>query len=139
MRGEIQLKKLHSDAQRAIKLAPKNILVNPFMPILYFGDLCEFLVSPLRILTVGLNPSDAEFPVANPFERFPLASVSPALIPKALNEYFSIAPYKQWFNSLEPILTGFDASYYGNKTNTAIHTDLLSPIATNPTWSKLSK
>lgn len=57
----------------------------------------------------------------------------------ALNSYFECEPYKSWFGSYEAILNGIDASYYSssNKTNRAIHTDICSPIATNPTWSNL--
>src|SRR2546427_8329024 len=32
---------------------------------------------------------------------------------------------------------GLDCSYYGNVPNTALHTDLCSPLATDPTWGKL--
>ena len=31
------------------------------------------------------------------------------------------------------------ASFGGTKSNTAIHTDICSPLATDPTWSKLSR
>lgn len=32
-----------------------------------------------------------------------------------------------------------DASYYDHQTSTALHTDICSPIATNPTWTRLSE
>ncbi len=44
-----------------------------------------------------------------------------------------------WFNSYEPLLRGLGASYYKGSSNTALHTDLCSPLATDPTWSKLSR
>ena len=44
----------------------------PAAPILFFGDLDAYRASPLRVLTVGLNPSQHEFPTGNPFQRFPL-------------------------------------------------------------------
>ena len=47
--------------------------VTPAAPILFFGDLNAYRTSPVRVLTVGLNPSLHEFPVDEPFRRFPLA------------------------------------------------------------------
>ncbi len=54
------------------------------MPILYFGDLEAYVASPVRIVTVGLNPSQAEFPLGSargesgstedPWQRFPNAA-----------------------------------------------------------------
>jgi len=46
-------------------------LVRPSIPVLFFGDSERFAGSPLRIITVGLNPSREEFPRAAPFLRFP--------------------------------------------------------------------
>jgi hypothetical protein len=37
------------------------------------------------------------------------------------------------------LLNGLGCSYYNKGGNTALHTDLCSPLATNPTWSKLPK
>lgn len=51
--------------------APKTATVRPSMPILYFGDRNAYAASPFRILTVGLNPSLAEFPTDTPWRRFP--------------------------------------------------------------------
>ena len=47
--------------------------VTPAAPILFFGDLNAYRTSPVRVLTVGLNPSLHEFPVDEPFRRIPLA------------------------------------------------------------------
>ena len=49
-------------------------------------------------------------------------------------------PLRQWFSSFEPILNGLNCSFYSNTKyqNVALHTDICSPIATNPTWSKLN-
>jgi hypothetical protein len=48
-------------------------------------------------------------------------------------------PLKQWFSSFEPILNGMYSSFYSGKyKNRAIHTDICSPLATFPTWSKLN-
>ncbi len=37
------------------------------------------------------------------------------------------------------VLRGLDASYQADMTNTALHTDLCSPVATDPTWSGLTR
>jgi hypothetical protein len=39
--------------------------------------------------------------------------------------------------TFEGLLNGMDASFYDGSPNTALHTDICSPVATNPTWSKL--
>ena len=52
-------------------------IVRPAVPILFFGDLAVYQHSDLRIITVGLNPSCAEFPRATEshdgLSRFPAA------------------------------------------------------------------
>lgn len=138
------LLKKAEDCQRD---APSVRQVSPRVPILYFGDFEGFKMSACRIVTVALNPSLAEFPEASPFQRFPsLRSYSKCYhdnfrLQKAYNEYFKINPYRKWFGNFEMVLNGFDASFFDScgYKNTALHTDLLSPVATNPTWSKLNK
>jgi hypothetical protein len=132
---------------QAYQAAPPAVRVAPSIPILYFGDRTAYQASPLRIITVGLNPSLVEFPAGNPFQRFPAAQLqpaTPAAIENALNAYFETNGYHRWFNSFEAILRGFRASFYRDRhrehvpLNRALHTDLLSPVATDPTWSRLS-
>ena len=117
--------------------------VRPSIPILYFGDLEAYQRSPLRVITVGLNPSRLEFPTDAPFRRFPgggqLEPGDTASLLTVLNEYYRADPYRSWFGSYEPVLNGLGASYYGTHASTALHTDLFSPIATDPTWSRLSR
>lgn len=121
-------------------------VVNPSMPILFFGDSQRYQASDVRVITVALNPSLMEFPSPAPFERFPAAQ---DLYPKimtgqgydaymeALDSYFYIQPYRAWFSSFEPILNGLGSSFYGAPWYAALHTDLCSPLATIPTWSRL--
>jgi hypothetical protein len=45
-------------------------LVRPSVPILFFGDSRRYETSPLKVLTVGLNPSKLEFPAPDPFRRY---------------------------------------------------------------------
>ena len=116
--------------------------VSPAIPILFFGDLDAYTESPRRVLTVGLNPSLIEFPAGNPFQRFPLAKdAHPEDRQRyldALSAYFRTKPYDKWFRSFEPLLNGMRASYYDRQVSIALHTDICSPIATSPTWSRLS-
>ena len=95
-------------------------------------------------MTVGKNPSDNEFKLHKDdkysFCRFEDWKYDKSNLIDTLNSYFEKKPLKQWFSSFEPILNGLNSSYYKNEAinNTAIHTDICSPIATNPTWRKLS-
>lgn len=135
--------KVVADAWAAYERAPVSCRVDPALPILFFGDLRGYRSSPLRVLTVGLNPSLREFPVGSPFERFPgCASNGPIRGERYLNclgSYFRVNPYRNWFSSYEAVLEGVGCSYYGVRPSTALHTDIASPIATNPTWSKLKR
>jgi hypothetical protein len=123
------------------------------MPILFFGDFDAYMHSPLRIITVGLNPSHSEFPDdpqkfpgQDRFWRFREAEGLTGLASSAdfkrylssLSGYFGNAPY-DWFDTYKGLLDGMGASFYEGAASTALHTDLCSPVATNPTWSGLSK
>ena len=123
------------------RAANRSCRVTPAAPILFFGELDAYLASPLRVVTVGLNPSLHEFPVGEPFRRFPLAEGNrePSCYLDAMSAYFSTDPYRGWFNAFEPLLNGLGASYYTGATSTALHTDICSPVATDPTWSRLDK
>jgi hypothetical protein len=121
-------------ARTKVTVEDPAVVVNPAVPILYFGDLPAYRRSPLRIITVGLNPSRLEFPTDNPFERFPDAK---DYLP-ALDNYFRAAPYLGWFGTFTTLLAALDASFGESQPNRVLHTDIGSPVATNPTWSKLS-
>ena len=129
-------------AMRAFERAAEQLFcVTPAVPILFFGDLHAYRASPLRVLTVGLNPSLHEFPVDDPFRRFPLARAGLDREPRryldAMSGYFRTDPYRGWFSAFEPVLNGLGASYYEGGASTALHTEICSPVATNPTWSRL--
>ena len=117
--------------------------VVPAVPILFFGDLQAYCTSETHVLTVGKNPSLEEFPADSPFRRFPLAENITAdasdVYLDALSAYFRTdsCPYRDWFNAYEPFLNGMEASYYSGQRSTALHTDICSPVATNPTWRGL--
>ena len=116
--------------------------VSPAIPILFFGDLDGYRGSPLRVLTVGLNPSLKEFPAGEPFLRFPLATDIGAgdtsRYLDTLAAFFRTNPYN-WFRHFEPLLNAMRASYYPGEASTALHTDICSPVATDPTWSQLGE
>ncbi len=111
------------------------------IPIHWFGDRVAYNRSKIRIVTVGLNPSDKEFRNNNR-ESFNIGLRFQDYEEKGLeavyNNYFEYNPYS-WFKSFECILNGLDASYYSEKgmPNRVLHTDSCSPWATDPTWSKL--
>jgi len=114
------------------------------IPIVWFGDSEKYFASSQRIITVSLNPSDNEFRFkkTDPYStkyRFPSYTGTISSLYNSYNEYFSgNLSYGSWFKaSFESVLESFDASHYNNGTNTALHTDIGSPYATNPTWSKL--
>jgi hypothetical protein len=121
----------------------EKFVVNPSIPILYFGDLHGYRSSKLKIITVGKNPSHNEFRINKndnySFDRFTKWNESEKNLIETLNDYFKERPFQSWFSSFEPILNGLNASYYpGSWSSTALHTDICSPIATEPTWSKLN-
>lgn len=131
-------------ASRAFdRAARRTFCVKPAVPILFFGDLDAYRGSPLQVLTVGLNPSRQEFPANRPFRRFPLAEGicggERSRYLDAMSAYFRTDPYAAWFSAFESLLNGMNASYYHGGASTALHTDICSPVATNPTWNKLDK
>lgn len=129
-----------------------GVSMPPQMPILFFGDLAAYRASTVKVVTVAVNPSHAEFPDDDQLQRFPgwRPHVGKPLMPtvkdaylEALSSYFSPAKtaYWRWFCHLEPVLTGFGASFRtgpAEQPNTALHTDFLSPVATKEKWSHKS-
>lgn len=113
-------------------------LVQPSAPVLFFGDPAGYLASPLRIITVALNPSNREFPAGDPFERFPFANDGSEAYIRSLSGYFTTQPYSSWFDFFDQALRGIDGSYYPGQWNLALHTDIGSCLPTSPTWSGLS-
>lgn len=133
-------------------LKSNSFMVKSSIPILYFGDFEKYEGSEdFKVVTVGLNPSCNEFP-QNSLIRFlnskglenkmKLTDSEMELYKESLDSYFESNPYKNWFDmSFEKILNGLNCSYYSknNFRNRALHIDICTPIATDPTWGKLSK
>lgn len=121
------------------------------IPILYSGKVSEYEQSALRIITVGLNPSDAEFRCDRKVRAYDFQCRDASEIERVCSKYFECHPYTRWFNAYERVLQPLGASYYGRsypckenvpawwrcQDNRAVHTDLLTPLVTRPTWSKL--
>jgi hypothetical protein len=122
-----------------------GVVVQPSIPILFFGNSAKYFASSLKVITVGKNPSNIEFDGPDPFHRFPRARIiadglsSLGGYINALDDYFKTEPYRKWFNCYEPLLKGLGVSYYEDQVakGTVLHTDICSPLATRPTWSEL--
>ena len=124
------------------------------IPILFFGNINKYIESQTKIITVAKNPSHNEFP--DKIKRFEtdinLLKNNEKYL-NTLSQYFKQNPLTEWFNSFEKLLQYLNASYYednypsnsGNtfdwkpKENIVLHTDICSPLSTNPTWSLLLK
>jgi hypothetical protein len=118
-------------------------------PVPSFGDL-----SRSKVATLGLNPSNREFvdeagnELEGPSRRFHtltslgLGSWSEvdarhlSMILTSCREYFIGNPYDRWFKTLDYVISGTNASYYGASKN-ACHLDLI-PYATVCKWTELS-
>ncbi len=138
-------------------LADENLakyIVQNSIPVIWFGDLEKYQASPVKIVTVGLNPSWHEFLendkrlLSNPrFKRVDLSSLNENNLNQlhlTLNEYFQINPYHRYFDGYEFALCYFGAGYGGKmlsaKTNiTAIHIDVYSALATEVLYSSCPK
>ena len=142
-------------------------VVNPSIPILWFGDMKAYEESELKIMTVGLNPSCWEFKDNKnaPYDitlRFPkatqlwnyqtLTAKDVSAYSDAMNDYFKHRPYSKWFKHNERVLNELCASYNvqapyklisENKNDilkhTAIHVDIYAPLATDPVWGGMKK
>ena len=126
-----------------------ELVVSNSIPILFFGDLEAYLNSPMKIVTVALNPSDKEFSETR-FVTSEDVLTNTKSYATTLSSYFSFNPYTRWFNNFEKLLHHLKASYYPKNnrptfpsdpktpiSNVVLHTDICSPIATAKTWSKL--
>lgn len=131
-------------------LQKSDLIVSDSIPILFFGDLKAYNKSPLKIITVSLNPSDKEFSEVR-FDTSEEVFKNHNLYLKSLSEYFQLNPYN-WFHRYEKLLQNLGASYYSSDkrpsftccpndpiiNNYVLHTDIRSPIATSKTWSDLT-
>lgn len=113
-------------------------IVPKSLPVLFFGDLNKYFKSDLKVITVGKNPSGHEF--LSDVNRFPSYRKTPYSLELSLSEYFKKNPYSSWFKHYNIYLEEFGYSFYNKPGyNKVIHTDIGSPLSTDPTWRKLEK
>jgi hypothetical protein len=130
------------DELQGLRRAGVDGICQDSTPVLFFGDL-----EGARLLTIGINPSWAEFcsrdgaPLTDSERRFAHASdltggawVSAELALSRMRSYFRRNPYKPWFRPVEVLVRAFGWSLWGG---TAAHTDIISCFATRPSWSRL--
>jgi hypothetical protein len=123
------------------RAAVPEAVVDPSMPILYFGDTVAYGSAPFKVVTVGLNPSLEEFPAGDPWQRFPCAAPNgsrPTVDSylQSLDEYFRRDAWGWFDKGFGRILRGLGTTYI---SGAAIHTDIASLVATQPIWSKLKR
>lgn len=129
-------------------VCPENV-IGWGAPVPSFGD-----VTRAKVATLGLNPSNREFmditgnELDGNHRRFytlnslGLTTWSEAsvdhirLIVESCLSYFRKNPYDLWFRTLDSLLSGIRASYYGTSTR-ACHLDLV-PYATYRKWAALT-
>ena len=110
-------------------------------PILFFGDLEKYFESVKKVVTIGINPSFNEFKE----NRFRKNIKTPYSLEQSLCNYFrrdkGRNPYTEWFDNYNKYLREFRCTFYNipSYPNRVIHTDICSPLATNPTWSEIEK
>src|SRR5215211_7469174 len=76
-----QMEPLIDEAWRLYRQTSDPCVVRPSIPILYFGDLPRYAASPLKVITVALNPSHHEFPIYDRFARFrPAADIAASIL-----------------------------------------------------------
>ena len=131
----------------------ESFVVKPSIPIIWFGDMEGYRKSKRKIVTVAINPSNNEFTeIKNTppysfcrfhggeklWEKDELTADDKELLYSVLNNYFKDFPYN-WFNHFEKPLNCLDATYYpdNEQESTAIHIDVQSAIATDPTWGDI--
>lgn len=122
-----------------------DLIVENSIPIVWFGDLEKYQASPVKIVTVGLNPSWHEFlekrdaPLAvKRFREIDLSEPNEKNLEElrlTLNAYFKINPFRQFFSGNEFALNYVGGSYGGKMCATdtkitAVHIDAFSALAT---------
>ena len=92
---DIQLKSLMNDyVADYMKKEPFDFVVKNALPVIWFGNLEKYKASKQKIVTVGINPSNQEFPSGTK-PRFDVPSLLPENDKKiydTLNNYFVANP-----------------------------------------------
>lgn len=103
-------------------------ILQPSIPIVWFGNMDKYLNSNRKILTGGYSPSNKEFDG----KRFNISNYKNTdTLAETLAEYFRNQPHLEYFCKFENILRKLDASYWENTFSfSAIHINMYSAIAT---------
>jgi len=123
-----------------IKRVKPSLTARNSVPIIFSGNIAQYEKSPLKIVTVALNPSSNEF--AGVDHRYKLEKLNPKNLFKVCSSYFDVDSAQEvsrWFTNYEKILMSADASYFEGRRNRAIHSDMCSPIVTQKKWQKLGR
>lgn len=124
----------------------RKYIVPNSIPIIWFGNMERYFESQRKIVTIGLNPSKEEFSEKR-FNDISFDDINKSIkdLKTTLNQYFGPPhnnPYKKWFNNGNIALEPMKASYYDNNPelhDVALHIDIYTAIATDPTWGKLDE
>jgi hypothetical protein len=123
------------------------------MPIIRLGNLDRYQNSQLKIVTVSINPHYRAFSEEAPHYDLGFLDQITQKVNLQMNDIYALTQqYDSYFKrnetlvytdtvfkTYEFILNQFKASYLPNIDyhNQALHIDMLSPLATNPSWTKL--
>ncbi len=144
-----------SKSRKHLNKKGEPIIPKLSIPIMWHGHLDRYQHSELKVVSVSINPHHRAFQEENP--QFDLNLINQIVQNKVLSNKDIDSLIKQYdfyfernqvlmntdtvFKTYESILNAFDASYLPDWThpNQALHLDMFTPLATNPTWSKLKK
>lgn len=112
------------------------------MPIPFFGDVSAYRSAHTKVVTIGLNPSAYRTPNTTTHSRLP-ALETEARLRRYFRSTKELNRWPGWFAGYEDVLNGFGYSYLEGcepePRQVALHLDMCSPLATDPTWSSLPK
>jgi hypothetical protein len=131
-----------------------DFIVRDSIPIVLFGDLDDYWDSPWRVITVGLNPSNHEFPERNPWQRFPDGKLARENILRGDIETAAtkcmdavLGYFKEdrglrvwnWFRHYGEVLEGMNYDYGPGSKGVVLNTDYISPLASVDGFSDLKE
>ena len=129
-----------------------RIIAENSVPIIWHGRLVDYYKSKVRIITVSQNPHHRAFGDTPHFDMEKVRGISNhkeldqksmSILTNQFDAYFERNKENSIndsvFSVYEKMINEVNGSYFKNEDfeNCALHLDMLSPIATNPVWSKL--
>jgi hypothetical protein len=116
-----------------------SLIAKNSIPIIFSGNVVQYEKSPLKIVTVALNPSSNEFSSVD--HRYKIGRLDSENLFKVCSAYFDVNNVREvspWFTNYEKILVSAHASYFEGRPNCAIHSDMCTPIVTQKKWRDLT-